>query len=656
MIEVTGIPGTPEHAAAVYLGEQLARLWPGLAQSPASHEKVCIVANAKFSGYGVEDIDIVLGASFRPGERYFRSRGAELPLDSDRTDNRPINVRNLLVAIEVKDHDASAVRYAGDSVMVLYTRRGQQEWKGATEQNIAQVHALAAYFADHLGEKPFVHRALIMQGLREVRTAGILAGGYDGLAFLTSIAATSRARPGPTGPVLSSTSDSLIRRALGAPIFVTVRPTALDRRRMDAVASNARETPRIDEAFGQKMLRLRGTGGTGKTVMLLHAAWSAFRTTGARTLFLTYNLALAADIRRTLTLMGVPSSPEEGGIKVQSLMTFLSGWMRRLGTIESDEMAIDGYDMNCAATLELLVGGAVRPGDLDAIKTGSPEAYAFDAIVVDEAQDCPQLEADLLKALYAPHQICLADGVDQLMRRQVATDWDRDVPRRDRLLISLAECLRMKRNLAVFLNIVAELGCAGPGVQPSEAAGGGRVIILRRPYCAYPDLHADLLARAYSTGNAEVDILHCVPWSRGTLAPVERRDVVVDLRGMGCQVWDGTDKDDRHHFPRSVKEHRVVHYESCRGLEGWIVVMHDADTYYADCEQLRATQGLSEEERAAYVDLTRVAQAYAWRRIMIAMTRPIDTLVLTLSGATSVFSTPLRDAASRCRDFVEVRD
>ena len=656
MIEVNGITGTPEHAAAVYLGEQFARLWPGLAQSPASHEKVCIAANTKLSGYGVEDIDIVLGASFRPGERYFKARGAAVTLDTGQTDNRPVNVRNLLVAIEVKDHDASAVQYAGDSVKVLYTKHGRQQWKGATEQNIAQVHALASYFGDLLGEKPFVHRALIMQGLREVRTSGVLVGGYDALAFLTSIAVKSRVHLGPKGLVLSSTSDALIRRALGAPIFVPVQPTALDRRRMDAVASNSREAPQIDDAFGQKQLRLRGTGGTGKTVMLLHAAWSAFRTQSARTLFLTYNVALTADIRRTLTLMGVPSSAEEGGIKVQSVMAFLIGWMSRLGTIAEDELAIEGYEVNCAATLDLLRAGAVRAGDVDIIKGENPESYDFDMIVVDEAQDCPQIEADLLKALYLPHQICLADGVDQLVRRNVATDWDRNVARADRLLIPLSECLRMKRNLAIFLNNVAELGAAGPGVQPSEAAGGGRVIILRRPYSAYPDVHRDLVTRAYSTGNAEVDILHCVPWSRGASGHSERRDIVSELRGMGSAVWDGTDKDARQHFPRSAKEHRVVHYESCRGLEGWIVVLHDADVYYADCQRCRISQGLNDDEQAAYADVALLARAYAWRRMMIAMTRPIDTLVLTVSDVPSMFATAVLDAARRCKDFVDVRD
>lgn len=657
MIEVTGITGTPEHSAAVYLSEQLARLWPGLRNSAAAIEKVCIAANVKLTGYGVGDIDIVLAACFRPGERSFRPRSPVMVKDSGQAELRPVNVRNLIVAIEVKDHDAGAVRYAGDSVEVLYTKRGRQEWKGATEQNIAQLHAIADYLRDVIGERPFVHRALIMQGLAEVAAAGVLPAGYDALSFLSAIAATSGGvRRGQNGLVLSSTSDALARKAIGAPIFVPVLPTALDRRRMDAVAYNGREAPRIEEAFGEKLLRLRGTGGTGKTVMLLHAAWAAFRTRGLRTLFLTYNLALAADIRRTMTLMGVPSSPEEGGIKVQSVMAFMGSWMRRLGTIAGDGAAIEDYEPNCVATLELLRGGAVLPSDVDRIKGENPESYDFGAIVVDEAQDCPQVEADLLKALYAPHQIALADGVDQLVRRDVATDWDRGVAPADRLLISLGECLRMKRNLAVFLNLVAELGGAGPGVRPSEAAGGGRVVILRRPYCDYPDLHGDLLARASATGNAEVDILHCVPWSRGPAGHVVRRDIVADLRGMGASVWDGTDKDVRQQFPRSSKEHRVVHYESCRGLEGWIVALHDADTYFADCEHYRAGLRLSPDEQAAYADLAQLARAYAWRRMMIAMTRPIDTLVLTISDTPSVFAAALVDAARRCRDFVEVRD
>ena len=39
-------------------------------------------------------------------------------------------------------------------------------------------------------------------------------------------------------------------------------------------------------------------------------------------------------------------------------------------------------------------------------------------------------------------------------------------------------------------------------------------------------------------------------------------------------------RDHRAEFPVDVKEHRVVTYESSRGLEGWIVACLDADAFF----------------------------------------------------------------------------
>ena len=82
---------------------------------------------------------------------------------------------------------------------------------------------------------------------------------------------------------------------------------------------------------------------------------------------------------------------------------------------DEQEFSQSQYKSNCEAALELLEGGALQPDDIRRIVSAEPERYDFDCVIVDEAQDWPQEEANLLKALYDPNKICLADGIDQLI-------------------------------------------------------------------------------------------------------------------------------------------------------------------------------------------------------------------------------------------------
>ena len=48
---------------------------------------------------------------------------------------------------------------------------------------------------------------------------------------------------------------------------------------------------------------------------------------------------------------------------------------------------------------------------------------------------------------------------------------------------------------------------------------------------------------------------------------------------MGINVWDGTSTDLRTQYAVNLNEHRLLQYESCRGLEGWTVINLDFDKF-----------------------------------------------------------------------------
>lgn len=656
MITLTGAEGSPEYEAARRVADAFASYWPGIEATPAGEEELKIAANVKFAGYETSDIDIVICGNFRPGRKLVASRRIS-DANGRPIGATPVAVHNIAVAVEVKSHSPDRIRFDGDSVSVPYTRNGVTKWHSATEQNDKQLYTLQNYFdAQHLSA--WVYRFIILDSVIDNKVPpGVVPQEFNAGSLLTEIAAISPPRRNSRGGPYLRTFKSVehAERALAAPVFRQTVPTNLDRKRMDRIAAKRGISGDWFSDLGKQMLIFRGRGGTGKTVLLLQAAHKAFRERGSRSLLLTYNRALVADIRRAMVLMRVPSSPHEGGITVQTVMSLVMSWLNRLGVIgEKDgESGIDleHYPALCAQAVKMFEEGAATQDDVESAKTGSPGRLDFDYVLIDEGQDWPKEEAELLARLYGTRRLAIADGVDQLIRGR-RTDWTKvRGPSEPRRVISLNRCLRMKANLARFTNAVASRAHLGWEVQPNDKAGGGRVIILEQPYLANKELHEELLKSANSTGNEAIDFLFCVPPSNMVVGGHKRRSLLaLNLEKLGWETWDGTDALERNDFPRGVETHRVVQYASCRGLEGWVVVAESIDEFW---DHQQTIQGPACEEPELYATAEELAAEAAWRWCLIPMTRPIDTLVITLSDPASIVAEALRDVSKDLPDIVE---
>ena len=655
MIEIIGEEGTAEYEAALAVANSFDAMWPGLKNSPVSQEQLKIAANVKISGYRISDVDIVLSGVFNRERRFIPKKIVNDKSGKPLVKRDPITVQNFVVVIEVKDHTEDGIQVIGDKVSVKYSRGGSAGWKSATDQNIEQVHAIHSYLKD-LGHDVYVHRCLFMRGITSLDVGGVIASSFSGPDFLTSVAQTSRVSFTSKGYTIFSATSSSIIQILNAPIFKTITPSALDRRRMDLIVSNSPESKELLENLGSKMISLRGHGGSGKTVMCLQAAWESYNNKDSRTLVLTYNQALAADIRRLLALLRIPSNAEQGGILVDTVMSFMFSWFHALRLINSADLVFEDYESLCTSAIELIKGGAVTPTDIEAIVKSAPEKYDFDAIVIDEAQDWPQSEADLIKLLYPVKSICLADGLDQLLRG-IRTDWTKDVPYEIRAILPLKKCLRMKRNLAVFANKAAEAGNLNWSISPNDNAGGGKVIILLANYSDDPTLHSTLIEAAKNKGNSEIDFLFCLPSSELIKDINNTKSYLGNcLTSRGYEIWNGLDEKQRKDFPRSKHQFRLVHFNSCRGLEGWTVILEQADSYWEECFNNQKNTVLSSNDHGSFEDIDELASSFAWQRIMIALTRPIDTLVISLKERNSIFSQAILNIAYNNPEFIELID
>src|SRR5206468_2069114 len=106
--------------------------------------------------------------------------------------------------------------------------------------------------------------------------------------------------------------------------------------------------------------------------------------------------------------------------------------------------------------LEFLRSGALTSEDIALRRQEGAEAFAFDYLFVDEGQDWPMEERDLLVGLFTHRNLVIADGIEQLTRFGTPTDWRGTLPKSEVHVHYRETCLRMKANLARFVEAFAE--------------------------------------------------------------------------------------------------------------------------------------------------------------------------------------------------------
>ena len=188
----------------------------------------------------------------------------------------------------------------------------------------------------------------------------------------------------------------------------------------------------------------------------------------------------------------------------------------------------------------------------------------WDLLLIDELQDWPVTERNLIYELYGYERVIIADGVDQFVRGVERIDWREGIGADRSQIVPLRKSLRLKASLCQMVGHFAEeIEFANWNLQPQPESHGGRVIVVTGDAMS-KRFHSRLAATAKDDGNKPIDTLLCVPpsWVETSSDGKSRYSrVAAQYKAWGLECWDAVDPQERDAYPTSVDKYRIVKYE-----------------------------------------------------------------------------------------------
>jgi hypothetical protein len=433
-------------------------------------------------------------------------------------------------------------------------------WSDATQQVIRQRFSLKNFLERHNQPLPRIEGAVWLRnydGSIPLAAANVLGANPTALDFLRLVERTRRPQRGESGFYIAFAKNENVTAIQKASAFFrpAIVPTKLDRRRLEHICKKLISDQKYIQRLGQQLLVFRGRGGSGKTIHLLRLAKDLYDD-GKRVLLLTFNKALVADIRRLLVLLGINNQGFDRGIHISTahkyFIQMLSAWNMWQAPGEGEGFPENQYGGRKLELLQLLANETPETLSKESVVQNSPEVFAWDYVLVDEGQDWPEDERDILYRCFGPHRCVVADGVDQLVRGASPCDWTAPAIARNRQTVPLRRAMRMKSNLCRFIRTFAEEAKGEWDQEVNDEIAGGAITIVHGSYTR--SLHDRIFQIHREQGNEPIDALFCVPPDSMAESPV----LPLRLRDWGLSVWDGTSRDVRDTYPTKTEEHRVV--------------------------------------------------------------------------------------------------
>lgn len=422
-----------------------------------------------------------------------------------------------------------------------------------------------------------------------------------------------------------------------------IKQTELDRKKLERITTRkirGKRVPKYMEKLGTQFLYITGKAGTGKTITLLSLACS-ISASGLVPLIITYNHALAADLRRLITILKEAGEVNEE-IKVVTIVGLMFRVARTLRALEDKEYwePAEDFDERYEERIGIIkqcMEDRESQTYRDIILEEHPELKA-DFILVDEGQDWREEEKEFLRWIAGtPDKLIVAIGPDQVTRKKFQYQrWFLDYENRQAYI--LKENMRQKGRLHRFNKLLSEKILNDyDWTYNKEDLGEGEIRILPDSELYKKKFWEELELSLRKNGNEPVDCLIIEPNVIPSQHNIKKtKDILLDL---GLDFWDGTEIEIRRStFPKDNSQYRIVKYASCRGLEGWVVIVRLVDIQYS--------QTMTDKQKAApSLFATKEAESEIVKELRIALTRGIDSLFITYRDAQHPFVMRLKELA-----------
>ena len=621
-----------------------------LALCPNAKGTIYIMTSIRIFGQKRNDIDMLVMGFFD-----------SLTLKSVNTKNYGVvdelDIRSFICNIEVKSHSSNSVKREGKDYIVSYSGT----LHNASQQCNEAKYSLLNHLNYQLQIKPFICDALWFNGLSEKDLSDMRGNEIDnalhrGFKFgdlVNVILQQSNVKKiGTSRFRLDSFADGEKGYNALVDLFTTERsPQGLTKQKFELLSQNNTEVETLLADVGKKLTIVTGRAGTGKTVQLLQLAFLLANEDYAnRCLILTYNNALVSDIKRLIDYTPMPSKVDGRTVSIRTIHSFFITLMKEVGvdvkTLNPRKSTFDAEYNQALWQLYDFVVKTCQKEDIDALKDMAENSIDWDYILIDEAQDFSDIEKEILFKVYGANRLVVADGVDQFMRVGNRQIWETGVTKD---FVKKTKPMKLERrqkaNLATFVNAFARLANLDWKVKPNDSLPGGEIKI----YSKFKNKTFKALKANCEKNECEnYDILILVPPNQVIRDNNGKRFArVEDYNRAGIPMYDGINDNNRTAYP-TKDECRVYQYDSCRGLEGWCVVCADFD----DLIQYKLdTYKANGDELCFDPEVAKKRSVFLWA--LMPLTRPIDTLVITLKNADSEIGKMLKQLAETYHDFIE---
>lgn len=675
-IKIKGNQETNEYKDAIVLKE----IFENEFRNKPTNGEILIISNATLFGQDTKDVDLIVVGKFEKYSIKIKTK-AKTQDEELEQEERLLYINDFCFVIETKRHRAEDIQLEGLTLLVKY----KDKFHDVTTQSENQKYALSNYFKDRISFSPYICNFIWLRNVNGNSIKELLGNNPSildkhnylpnifGLRWLFQLACIQS--------VPYNSIDAQTQKPKGYCSFKSLRKNQeydfdevdkifdlftkvkqgmgdLTRKKVEHITKDILKEQKYAQAIGEKLVIISGRAGTGKTIKLLTIACDLAVNDGGRCLILTYNHALVSDIKRTLALAEIPDGIDNYSVSISTLHKFfyevLCGF--EIGTSKSPngKLFINDYIDRYKKLLEELYtyveSELIGKVELQTLMTSRHQQVAWDYILIDESQDWNDIEKKLIYFIFGKEKVIIADGVDQLIRSQKKCNWVQGL-RKDIDFRKTTEKkgLRQKFDLVNFVKQIAEKLNVYWDLEPKEDLYGGKIIIKIGDYTK--ELHNREFRICKNNGNSAYEMMFLVPPSLVDRSINERSfSKAQEFRNNGIKIWDGTNTDLRNEYSVDLESHKLLQYESCRGLEGWTVICLELDEfmrYKLETFEEEDTGELAletfEEKRDRFVNL--------WT--LIPLTRAIDTLIITIKNPESKIAKILNELYLKNPDNIE---